>query len=67
MIANRCNTKIDSNFYTAPEILLGKGKLKYVHKKLGDYDTNCDLFSLGVLLFEFLFGKHPFVNKFDLN
>lgn len=40
--------------YMAPEIMLGKG-----------YNLKCDLYSLGVCMFEFLCGSVPFGESYE--
>ena len=40
--------------YMAPEVILGKG-----------YRFSCDLWSLGILLYEFLWGQVPFAENVE--
>ena len=47
--SGRTHTVIGTPHYMAPEIMLGKG-----------YTYSSDLWSLGVCLFEFATGMHPF-------
>lgn len=50
----RTYTKIGTPHYMAPEVMLGKG-----------YSFDVDLWSLGILLFEFLCGSLPFAEDLD--
>lgn len=50
----RTFTTIGTPFYMAPEVILGNG-----------YSFYADLWSLGVLLYEFLFKTLPFGNDMD--
>ena len=43
-----CEGRVGSRGYTAPEILQGV-----------KYDTKCDIFSLGCLLYSLVCAKHP--------
>ncbi len=52
--AYRTNTLIGSPHYMAPEVIAGKG-----------YSFMVDLWSIGVILYEFLCDKLPFGNKSD--
>ena len=48
-----CETEVGTRCYMAPEIYL-KGKYR---------PDKSDIWSLGILLFEFVYGKHPFLNS----
>jgi len=49
---NQAFSVVGTNNYIAPEVLLGSG-----------YDKSCDWWSLGVIVFEMLFGFPPFCSK----
>lgn len=52
---NYSNTQIGTPYYLAPEIW-----------KKNNYNENCDIFSFGIILYELLFLKHPFLAKSKL-
>lgn len=55
VVKGRTNTIIGNTFYSAPEMLLGKG-----------YTKSLDYWNLGVLIFELLYGFFPFdIKKSD--
>ena len=50
-----CNTQIGTPYYLAPEIW-----------RKDNYTETCDIFSFGIILYELLFLKHPFLSKSKL-
>ena len=55
-IKDNTSESIDANLYTAPEIV----------KNL-EYDEKCDLWSLGITLYEIFFGYLPYGHEFTAN
>ena len=47
------HAKVGTCYYIAPEVLKG------------DYNEKCDIWSLGVILFVFVFGYQPFDGRND--
>ena len=52
IVTERTYTILGTPHYMAPEVILGKG-----------YDFSADLWSLGIMLFEFICGCLPFGNE----
>eukprot|EP00438_Fugacium_kawagutii_P004634 Skav229025 [mRNA] locus=scaffold127:608401:615967:- [translate_table: standard] len=57
---------LQPRFYRAPEVILGTGHLGTVLDSLTMYDTQIDLWSAGVTLFELASGKILFTGKTTL-
>eukprot|EP01017_Pseudomicrothorax_dubius_P050479 TRINITY_DN9574_c0_g1_i11.p1 TRINITY_DN9574_c0_g1~~TRINITY_DN9574_c0_g1_i11.p1 ORF type:complete len:325 (+),score=44.14 TRINITY_DN9574_c0_g1_i11:61-975(+) len=51
---NTTNTTVGTPFYAAPQIL---------DKASRSYTSKCDIWSLGIMLFQCLFGEYPFYGK----
>lgn len=51
--AEKCHNRLGTSYYIAPEVLKS------------EYDLKCDIWSLGVIMYIFLFGKPPFNAKSD--
>ena len=57
------NTVCGSPLYMAPEIIgifIGTGETKSA------YDSKCDIWSLGLIIYEAYFGVHPFKNSINI-
>ena len=52
-ITEKLHNRLGTAYYIAPEVLKG------------DYDSKCDIWSCGVILYIFLFGIPPFNAKTD--
>ena len=46
---NRMNTVVGTPYYIAPEVIQGQ-----------DYGLECDIWSLGVIIYTLIIGKPPF-------
>jgi cGMP-dependent protein kinase len=53
VITGRTYTSLGTPHYMAPEVIMGKG-----------YTTNADFWSMGIIMYEMLFRKFPFGQKY---